>query len=140
MFTLHPTLANDSYVLGDFPLCRLLLIKDRQYPWLVLVPRRDNIREIYQLSKEDQQQFWTESAELGEELMRVFGGEKLNIGALGNMVPQLHIHHIVRYSDDAAWPGPIWGAQPMQAYDEQALQQFKDMFSQCQLTQFSSSV
>lgn len=139
MFTLHPTLANDSYVLGDFPLCRLLLIKDRQYPWLVLVPRRDNIREIYQLSKEDQQQFWTESAELGEELMRVFGGEKLNIGALGNMVPQLHIHHIVRYSDDAAWPGPIWGAQPMQAYDEQALQQFKDMFSQCQLTQFSSS-
>ena len=88
MFTLHPTLAKDSVTLGDLPLCRVLLIKDRQYPWLVLVPRRDDIREIYQLSSADQQQFWRESTQLGEQLMHVFKGDKLNIGALGNMVPQ----------------------------------------------------
>jgi len=136
MFTLHPTLAKDSVILGDLPLCRVLLIKDRQYPWLVLVPRRDDIREIYQLSAEDQQQFWSESAQLGEQLMSVFAGDKLNIGALGNMVPQLHVHHIVRYTIDVSWPAPIWGMQPMYNYTANALLQFKEKFAQCQLDQF----
>lgn len=135
MFTLHPTLAKDSVILGDLPLCRILLIKDRQYPWLVLVPRRDDVREIYQLSTADQQQFWSESAQLGAELMRVFKGDKLNIGALGNMVPQLHVHHIVRYEEDVAWPAPVWGAQPMYNYTANALVQFREKFSQCQLEQ-----
>ena len=137
MFTLHPTLAQDSITLGDLPLCRVLLIKDRQYPWLVLVPRLDGIREIYQLSAKDQQQFWSESAQLSEELMRVFKGDKLNIGALGNMIPQLHIHHIVRYIGDIAWPAPVWGTQPMYNYTENALKQLKNKFSQCQLDQFT---
>ncbi len=136
MFTLHPTLAKDSVTLGDLPLCRVLLIKDRQYPWLVLVPRRDDIREIYQLSSADQQQFWRESTQLGEQLMHVFKGDKLNIGALGNMVPQLHVHHIVRYMEDVAWPAPVWGAQPMYNYTENSLAQFKQKFSQCQLDNF----
>ena len=140
MFTLHPTLAKDSVILGDLPLCRVLLIKDRQYPWLVLVPRRGDVREIYQLCAEDQQQLWSESAQLGEELMRVFKGDKLNIGALGNMVPQLHVHHIVRYVEDVAWPAPVWGAQPMYNYTENALKQFKETFSQCQLDQFAVAV
>lgn len=138
MFTLHPTLENDSVVLGDYPLCRVLLIKDKQYPWLVLVPRRDGVREIYELTEDDQQQFWRESAELGRELMRVFDGDKLNIGALGNMVPQLHVHHIVRYAKDPAWPGPIWGAQPMYNYTSQGLTDFKAQFTQCQLSDFQA--
>lgn len=139
MFTLHPTLENDSIVLGDLPLSRVLLIKDSQYPWLVLVPRRESIREIYELSSADQQQFWHESAELGKALMHVFDGDKLNIGALGNMVPQLHIHHIVRYINDPAWPAPIWGKHPMYNYTENTLAEFKAKFAQCQLTDFTAA-
>lgn len=139
MFELHPQLAQDSYTLGNYPLCRLLLINDRQYPWFVLVPRREDIREIYQLSTTDQLQYLRESSELGAELMRVFDGDKLNIGALGNMVPQLHIHHIVRFEADPAWPGPVWGARPMQAYDESALAALKSRFADCRLSDFSSA-
>ncbi len=139
MFSLHPQLEQDSHLLGDFPLNRVLLINDCQYPWLVLVPRRDDVREIYQLNAADQQQLWRESSELGEQLMQVFGGDKLNIAALGNMVSQLHIHHIVRFAEDAAWPAPVWGASPMQAYPAEALQAFKAQFARCQFSQFDAA-
>ncbi len=108
-FSIHPQLQKDSIVLGDFPLSRLLLLNDARYPWFILVPRREAITEIYQLSVEDQQQLLRESSQLGQFLMEGFNGDKLNIGALGNMVPQLHLHHIVRYKGDEAWPGPVWG-------------------------------
>jgi diadenosine tetraphosphate (Ap4A) HIT family hydrolase len=108
-FVLHPQLQKDGIVMGDFPLSRLLLLNDARYPWFVLVPRREGITEIYQLSEADQQQLLRESSQLGRFLMEGFNGDKLNIGALGNMVPQLHIHHIVRYHGDEAWPGPVWG-------------------------------
>lgn len=109
MFTLHPRLEADCIVLGDFPLCRLLLMNDARYPWFVLVPRRADISEIYQLVEREQLQLQRESVTLGQAIMEVFGGDKLNVAALGNLVPQLHIHHIVRYRDDATWPGPVWG-------------------------------
>ena len=109
MFTLHPRLEHDCIVIGDFPLSRLLLMNDSRYPWLILVPRRVDIGEIYQLGEKEQQQLQRESVALGRGLMEAFGGDKLNVAALGNLVPQLHIHHIVRYRDDAAWPGPVWG-------------------------------
>lgn len=121
MFTLHPTLKNDSVVLGEFPLCLVLLIKDAQYPWCVLVPKQDNIREAYELSEADQQQLMKESSILGKGLISAFGGDKLNVAALGNMVPQLHIHHIVRFESDPAWPAPVWGKHPMQAYSPEQL-------------------
>src|SRR5262245_27562488 len=97
-FELHPRLAADTIVLGDFPLCRLLLMNDAQYPWFILVPRRAGAREIYQLDERDQQQLLKESAQLSRAVMDAFRGEKLNVAALGNLVPQLHVHHVVRYA------------------------------------------
>lgn len=116
MFTLHPRLAADTLLLGNFPLCQCLLMNDMHYPWLILVPRIDNVREIFELSCEDQQQFLRESSWISERLSKHFNADKINIGALGNMVPQLHIHHIARYQNDAAWPGPVWGKYPAQPY------------------------
>jgi len=117
-FNLHPQLATDTVIIGDWPLCRVLLMNDANYPWLILVPRRNDIREIYQLEEIDQQQLLRESSALGAALMAEFGGEKFNNGALGNVVPQLHLHHIVRFSWDLAWPKPVWGAHPANPYGE----------------------
>lgn len=114
MFELHPRLAEDTLAVGDFPLCRLLLMNDASYPWFILVPRRAEIREIFELARHDQQQLLDESSQLSRVLNRVFYADKLNIAALGNMVPQLHIHHIVRYQSDRAWPNPVWGLFPAQ--------------------------
>ena len=121
-FALHPRLAADTFALGDFPLCRLLLMNDAQYPWCILVPRREGAREIYLLEERDQQQLLRESAALSRAMMDAFGGHKLNVAALGNVVPQLHVHHIVRYPADASWPGPVWGRHPPRPYgaDERA--------------------
>jgi diadenosine tetraphosphate (Ap4A) HIT family hydrolase len=115
-FELHPRLAADTFVLGDFPLCRLLLMNDAHYPWCILVPRREGAREIYLLEPADQRQLLQESVQLSRALMEAFGGHKLNVAALGNVVPQLHVHHIVRYPADAAWPGPVWGRHAPQPY------------------------
>lgn len=115
-FALHPRLAADSLVLGDFPLSRLLLMNDAQYPWFILVPRRAGAREIYQLTEADQQQLLRESGALSRAIMTAYAGEKLNIAALGNVVPQLHLHHVVRHAQDPAWPRPVWGVQPPRPY------------------------
>lgn len=115
-FALHPRLAADTFTLGDLPLCRLLLMNDAQYPWCILVPRRDNAREIYRLDEADQLQLLRESAQLSRALMAAFAGHKLNVAALGNVVPQLHLHHIARYPGDPAWPGPVWGRHPPRPY------------------------
>lgn len=115
-FLLHPRLAADCHVAGDFPLCRLLLMNDANYPWFILVPRRENLREIYELSETDQRQLLLESSQLSRALMQTFKGDKLNIAALGNVVPQLHLHHIVRFQNDPAWPAPVWGKHPAAPY------------------------
>ncbi|MBD2859792.1 HIT domain-containing protein [Spongiibacter sp. KMU-158] len=117
MFSLHPRLAEDTFVVGDLPLCRVLLMNDSQYPWLILVPREENLRELHQLSWASQQQFLRESNLAASLLEQLFRAEKLNLAALGNMVPQLHFHHIARFQDDPAWPGPVWGARPRVAYE-----------------------
>ena len=130
MFELHPQLQKDCQLLGQFNLCHLLLMNDANYPWFILVPSRADIREIYQLSTEDQQQLWQESTRLSEGLMQVFQGDKMNIAALGNVVPQLHVHHIVRYTSDAAWPAPVWGKVPARAYTEAEREaQLKKLFT-----------
>jgi diadenosine tetraphosphate (Ap4A) HIT family hydrolase len=120
-FELHPQLAADTITVGDLPLSRLLLMNDSQYPWTILVPRRAGLREIYELHESDQLRFWRESALLSRMLMSAFGGDKLNVAALGNMVPQLHVHHIVRFKTDPAWPAPVWGRHPPLAYATAAL-------------------
>lgn len=123
MTDIDPRLTADSLVLGKFPLSYLLLMQDANYPWFVLVPDRMNIREIYQLSPGDQQQLLHESSRLGEALMTGFKGDKLNVAALGNVVPQLHLHHIVRHQSDPAWPAPVWGKVPARPYDADLLGQ-----------------
>lgn len=116
MFMLHPKLAADTIHLGDFPLARLLLMNDANYPWFILVPKRDAIREIHQLSADDQWQLLQESSHLSRLLEELFNADKLNIAALGNLVPQLHLHHVVRYRNDACWPAPVWGRTAPVAY------------------------
>ncbi|MDX1633057.1 MAG: HIT family protein [Marinobacter sp.] len=120
-FTLHPKLAADTVSLGSSALCEVRLMNDSTWPWVLLVPRRNGVREIYQLSEADQLQLLRESSALGQGLMETFRGDKLNVAALGNMVPQLHLHHIVRFEGDPAWPGPVWGRQPPVAYGDAEL-------------------
>lgn len=123
MFSLHSQLAQDCFVIGQFPLSQLLLMNDQQYPWFILVPQRNNIREIFQLTADDQLQLWRESTQLSEVLASHFAADKMNVAALGNVVPQLHIHHIVRFRHDPAWPAPVWGKFPPQPYHEDQLQE-----------------
>jgi len=106
---IHAQLLADCRVLGRLPLCHLLLLLDANYPWCILVPDREGIREIHQLPEPDQQQLIHESSQLARALEQTFRPDKLNIAALGNIVPQLHLHHIARYRDDPAWPAPVWG-------------------------------
>jgi len=120
-FTLHPTLKKDCIELGSLKLCRVLLMNDSQFPWVILVPMRENITEIHQLSSDDQQQLMRESCHIAEQLTAIFEADKMNIAALGNIVPQLHIHHVVRYKTDLAWPAPIWGKLDAVAYSDTAL-------------------
>ncbi len=126
LFTLHPQLANDSIELADFPLSKLLLCNDSAYPWFILVPKVADISEIYQLDWQQQQQLLNESSLLSELLMQVFSGDKMNIAALGNVVEQLHVHHVVRFKDDAQWPKPIWGQQAATPYTDEALTKLKE--------------
>ena len=120
-FELHPQLAADCEIVGDLVLNQVLLMRDANYPWLILVPRRAGLRELYDLDAGDLALFYTESCAVGQAMMRLFGGYKLNVAALGNAVPQLHAHHIVRFEDDGAWPGPVWGVQPARAYEPHVL-------------------
>jgi diadenosine tetraphosphate (Ap4A) HIT family hydrolase len=118
-FELDARLQNDCIQLGDFPLCRLMLMNDRQYPWFILVPRRAGVTETYHLSDDDQIQLMRESSTLSEALADLFSARKMNIGMLGNIVAQLHVHHIVRQENDPAWPGPVWGKVPPVAYTDE---------------------
>jgi len=118
MAELHPQLAKDTVELGRFLLSKLLLMRDANYPWLILVPDRDAVSEIFQLDEADQQQLQRESSCVARLLVSEFDADKINIGALGNIVPQLHIHHIARYTNDPAWPAPVWGACPAKAYSD----------------------
>ena len=108
-FKLHPQLARDCIVVSDLNLSRLLLMNNSDYPWCILVPRRAGIREIHELKENDQIALLQESSELAVVMLKLFRGEKMNIAALGNIVPQLHLHHIVRKTSDKAWPKPVWG-------------------------------
>ncbi len=123
MFQLHEQLKKDCECLGRFELCQVLLMRDANYPWCILVPERADICEIHQLSEVDRLQLMRESHHLSLTMATLFKADKMNIAALGNVVPQLHIHHIARYRDDAAWPAPVWGKLPARAYSTDNLTQ-----------------
>lgn len=124
-FCLDPRLESDCVAIGDFPLSLLLLMNDASYPWFILVPRRAGVREIYELGERDRRQLWHESTLLAERLARGFAADKMNVAALGNVVAQLHVHHVVRYRTDPAWPSPVWGFAPPQPYAPQRLTELK---------------
>nr|WP_189673447.1 MULTISPECIES: HIT domain-containing protein [unclassified Pseudomonas] len=109
-------LQQDCLVLGDFPLCRLLLSKDANYPWFILVPRRAGVSEVFDLSQEDQAQLFKETTDLSQALKGEFKADKMNVATLGNVVSQLHMHVIVRRHGDVAWPAPVWGKVPAGEY------------------------
>ncbi|HKS12304.1 MAG TPA: HIT domain-containing protein [Pseudomonas sp.] len=123
MFALDARLQQDTVVLGDFPLCRLLLSRDANYPWFILVPRRAGISELFELEAAEQQQLWHETTRLAQALQGAFAADKMNVATLGNVVSQLHMHVIVRHRTDAAWPAPVWGKVPALEYDDARLQQ-----------------
>ena len=120
MFSLHPQLAQDTFLVGDFPLLTCRLMIDMQFPWVILVPRVSGATELYELSVADQEQFLRESSWLSSQMARVFRADKMNVAAIGNMVPQLHFHHIARYRNDLVWPKPVWGT-PATAYSNEVL-------------------
>lgn len=115
-FTLDARLAGDTLVVGDLPLSRVLLMRDARYPWLVLVPRKADRIEVSDLDADDQARLWQEASLAGSALRAVAPCEKLNIGALGNIVRQLHVHVVARNAGDEAWPGPVWGFGQAEAY------------------------
>lgn len=116
MFELNPQLHRDSVYIGRFELSMVLLQQDCQYPWCILVPRRSGVEELFHLAEEDQIQLIKESSHLAEVMHDIFSPDKMNIAALGNVVSQLHVHHVARFKTDPAWPGPCWGAVPAKPY------------------------
>lgn len=118
-FQLHSQLQQDCFLLGKLELCQVLLVNDNQFPWFILVPQRTGIREIYQLDVKDQITLIQESSYLAENLTAIFSADKMNIAAIGNLVEQLHLHHVVRYKNDKAWATPIWGLLPAVPYTKQ---------------------
>lgn len=123
MLNLDKRLQQDTVLIGQLPLCKVLLMKDANYPWLILVPAINDVFEIYHLSEDQQKQFIAESSYVSQRMADKFEADSMNVAALGNVVPQLHIHHVVRFKDDIAWPGPVWGAHPAKAYTDEALEQ-----------------
>jgi len=122
-FTLDPQLAADTVELGHLSVCKILLMNDSQFPWIILVPQRANITELYQLNDADITQVQKESLVVSRLMMQHFKGDKLNTGALGNVVSQLHLHHIVRFKTDPVWPKPVWGNIKAKPYSQEQLAQ-----------------
>ncbi|MFT5083696.1 MAG: diadenosine tetraphosphate (Ap4A) HIT family hydrolase [Lentisphaeria bacterium] len=123
MFVLHDQLKKDTISVGHFKLCMVLMHNDANYPWLILVPKRSNVREIHHLADDDQLQLIRESSHLSEVMTSIFSPTTMNIAALGNVVPQLHVHHVARFEGDLAWPGPVWGVHTAGEYDAEVLAQ-----------------
>lgn len=121
MFELHSQLQKDGLDLGRFDLCRLLLMNESRYPWLILVPERAGVSEIFQLSAADRRQLMEESSNMAQALALGFKADKMNVAAIGNLVSQLHVHLVVRYRTDDAWPAPVWGKFEARPYDEGGL-------------------
>ncbi len=120
MFNLHPTLERDTVEVATLDLCRVLLMRDKTYPWVILVPVREGMRDLDDLNEADRIQAIAEMDRVAKAMKTAFKPYKMNVGALGNMVEQLHIHIIARFQDDPAWPGPVWGVLPPVDYTDDA--------------------
>ena len=123
-FSLHPRLADDTVFVADWALSRVVAMNDARYPWLILVPRREGATELFDLMAEDRRTLIEEIARASDGLKKLTAAAKINVGALGNLVPQLHIHIVARNPGDAAWPGPVWGQGAAQPYERAVLDAF----------------
>ncbi|WP_444679186.1 HIT family protein [Halomonas sp. E19] len=123
---LDERLAQDSYPVTELPLCQLRVMNDRRYCWLLLIPRRDHVSEVFDLDDADQRQLWHEATRLGALLKEMTDCDKINIATLGNVVAQLHVHVVARRRDDPAWPGPVWGHGQAEPYDLDTLAEVRD--------------
>jgi diadenosine tetraphosphate (Ap4A) HIT family hydrolase len=119
-FVLHERLVSDTFVVGDWSLTRVLLMNDARFPWLILVPRRADVAELFDLQSADQATLWDEISRASKALKLLVAADKINLGALGNLVPQLHVHVVARRRYDLAWPGPVWGHGKSEPYTEAA--------------------
>lgn len=143
-FQLDARLDADTVFLFDWPLSRVLLMNDAQYPWCILVPRETlsdgtTVTELYELEQVKRVQLDKESVLLAQTMMRLFGGQKMNIAALGNVVSQLHVHHVVRYESDVSWPAPIWGRHPVKGYEAAELSTRTDLLVNALSTAFDEA-
>ncbi len=133
-FQLHERLARDTVAVGQLGLSELLLMNDANYPWVILVPMREGIQELFELAEAEQQLLMREISIFSHLMLKHFKGDKMNVATLGNVVPQLHVHLIVRFREDAAWPKPVWGAMASKVYldDEltMRLDQLKGLMTQ----------
>ncbi len=126
-FAVDPAFEAGSIAVGDLPLCHVRLQTDARWPWLILIPRRPGLREVEDVSAADRARLIEETVLAGQAVRAIgaatgFTVEKLNIGALGNVTPQLHVHVVGRRAGDAAWPGPVWGVGVAEAYEAEALE------------------
>ena len=120
-FTLDAQLDNDTCEIGRLGLCRALLMNDARFPWIILVPERPDMAELIDLTAADRTQLWDEVTRTSAALRALYGPDKLNVAALGNMVRQLHVHVVARFTSDAAWPKPVWGSGPPVSYQPHQL-------------------
>lgn len=123
MFEMNGALRDDTKPIVVWKLCEVRLMNDRQYPWLVLVPQRDGLRDLYQLSDADKPLAMGEIDRATRALVDIYKPDKMNVASLGNVVPQLHIHVIARFKTDIAWPRPVWGVRPMVPYEDGELRE-----------------
>lgn len=121
MFSLDPRLESDTVSVLKLKLCRVQLMRDKTVPWIVLVPERSGISEIHELSKEDRIELVEEITLASRAMEKAYGPDKINVGALGNIVKQLHVHVVGRFENDRAWPGPVWGAPGAEPYSDAEL-------------------
>jgi len=128
-FALDPRLENDTHMLGDLPLCRVLLMDDRRWPWLILVPRVADANELHDLDEAQNTLLIGELAHVSAALKQATACLKVNTGALGNIVSQLHVHAVARNEGDPGWPGPVWGHGERQPYSPGELSDIADPVS-----------
>lgn len=132
-FELHPQLEADTAEVTRLGLCRVLLMDDTTYPWLILVPERPDLRDLHDIAPAEDAMLMTEIRLASQALQLLHSPDKINVAALGNQVPQLHVHVIARLTNDPAWPGPVWGRAPRQPYDgghgDRALAALKQAFA-----------
>jgi len=124
-FTLHPRLEADCVFMRDLPLSQLRLNNVKTVPWLILVPRRPDVLEIHQLAATDRALLIEEIAQTSHALTELYAPDKINVAALGNIIPQLHVHVIARFATDAAWPGPVWGRVAAEPYAAGAAEEIR---------------